>query len=124
LLILNIIFGFINLFSISGYEFFYIHSKKFSGPESLQLLRQVYNLRVVQAFVLFISTNGLAAYCHFYRDPVLAKLLVITSFLFLISLISKAEETKLTKDLNYKVISISRFVGDLFASISICGFLF
>lgn len=118
LLVLNMGFGFINLFSISGYEFYYIHNNKFGGADNLQLLRQVFNLRIIQSLLLFFVTNAVAIVAYFYGDPLLGKLFAISSFLFIIGLISKPEETKLSKDLNYKVISIAGFIRDLLASIS------
>ena len=112
LLTLNIVFGFLNLFSISGYEFYFIQNKKYSGETELNLLRQVFNLRILQSVMLFIITNLLAGYCYYYYDYILGQLLFITSFIFLVSLIAKPEEAFLTKNLDYKVISISRFIRD------------
>ncbi|WP_235299283.1 oligosaccharide flippase family protein [Portibacter marinus] len=124
LLTLNILFGFINLFSISGYEFYFIQNKDYQGDQEMVLLRQVFNLRIIQSILLFIITNGIAFYIWIYNDPVLAKLLSISSFLFLIALISKPEEAQLSKSLDFKRISISRFARDVGAALSKIGFAF
>ncbi len=118
LLTLNIIFGFIKLFSISGYEFYFIQNRDHEGKEELQLLRQVFNLRILQSTLLFLITNGVALYFFLWNDPMIGQLLSITSFLFLIGLLAKPEETFLSKSLDYKTISIAGFSQSLAGSIS------
>ncbi|MEM9918092.1 MAG: oligosaccharide flippase family protein [Bacteroidota bacterium] len=122
LLTLNIIFSFINLFSISGYEFYFIQNRSHEGADELKLLRQVFNLRVLQSTLLFLATNAIGLYIFIYSDKMLAVLLFITSFLFLIGLISKPEETFLSKALDYRTISLSGFARDLTGSISKIAF--
>ncbi len=118
LLTLSIIFGFINLFSISGYEFYFIQNRDHSDDDELILLRQVFNLRCIQSVLLFIITNFVAFYQYKYGDQILGMLLSITSLLFIVSLISKPEETYLSKKLEYKTISYSTVIKDIVGSIS------
>jgi O-antigen/teichoic acid export membrane protein len=118
LLTLNIIFGFISLFSISGYEFYFIQNRDYKGNDEMILLRQVFNLRFIQSTILFFITNCIALYQYYYGDMVLGILLAVTSLLFLIQLISKPEETLLSKKLEYKTLSISAILRDIISSIT------
>mgnify|MGYP000185406516 FL=1 len=111
-LTLSIIFGFIRLFTVSGYEFYYIQNEEEDQSKKLQLLRHVFKLRMYQSLIMFVVCLIIGVLVYLYNDEILGELLLLSAFLFPISLISKPEETYLSKAINFKGISKAKFLND------------
>jgi len=119
LLILNVIFGFTNLFSLGGFEVFYIQHHPTSRDHSLQVLRQTFNLRILQNTGLFLLNlvAGVLVW-KIMGQVVLGKLLICLSFVHILTLIGKPEETYYSKKLEFKTIAVGNLVRDLSGSLS------
>jgi O-antigen/teichoic acid export membrane protein len=113
----SIITGFLTMFSISGYETYYIQNRDITDEEDREVLGSVFRLRAIQSAILFALQIAVGIYFLFYRDPVTGKMLIITSFIHLFWIIGKPAEAHYSKNLNFKPIVKANIGRDIFAVI-------
>lgn len=105
--------GIFNLFSISGYETYYIQSRDLNLEDDMKLLGACYWLRVRQSIVLFVLQLVLGIGIWHYNDPILGWMIGILSLTHIINIFGKPNEAYLSKNLNFKPVAISNFVRDI-----------
>lgn len=113
LVIANLFDGVFNLFSISGFETFYIQQRNLSEQEDNRILGICYWLRIRQSLVLFIVQLVLGVGLILWSQDIVGCMLIILSINHLLNVPSKPVEAKLSKMLDFKPIAKANFVRDL-----------
>lgn len=113
LLIAALFDGFFNLFSISGFETYYIQQRDLSDAEDEDLLAACFWLRLRQSVILFFVQLLLGVGLWLFRDPILGQMIGILSFQHLLNIIGRPNEAYLSKNLRFRPIAISNFIRDV-----------
>lgn len=113
--VVSIITGFLTMFSISGYETYYIQKRDITDEEDREVLGSVFRLRAIQSAILFALHLAVGIYFLFYRDPITGNMLIITSFIHLFWIIGKPAEAHYSKNLNFKPIVKANIGRDIFS---------
>lgn len=116
--------GFFNLFTITGFETYYVQKRNLDANEDMLLLGKVFFLRIRQSIVLFILQLGLGIGLYFFKDQTLGWMLMILSTNHLLNLVGKPEETYLTKRIDLTKVALSNFLRDTVSSIAKIGFAY
>lgn len=116
--------GFFNLFTITGFETYYVQKRNLEADEDMVLLGKVFFLRIRQSIVLFILQLGLGIGLYFFKDETLGWMLMILSTNHLLNLVGKPEETYLTKRIDLTKVALSNFMRDTVASVAKIGFAY
>jgi O-antigen/teichoic acid export membrane protein len=110
--------GFFNLFTITGFETYYVQKRNLDADDDTLLLGKVYWLRIRQSIILFLIQLILGIALYFFKDAILGKMIAILSLGHLLSLVGKPEETYLTKRLNLSKVAFGNLLQDISASIA------
>lgn len=113
LVIANLFDGVFNLFSISGFETYYIQQRNISDQEDNRVLGICFWLRVRQSLVLFVVQLLLGIGLLFWDQEIVGYMLMILSINHLLHIPSKPSEAKLSKLLEFKPIAKANFVRDI-----------
>ncbi len=116
--------GFFNLFTITGFETYYVQKRNLDKEEDLFLLGKVFFLRIRQSIVLFVLQLGLGIGLYFFKDQTLGWMLIILSTNHLLNLVGKPEETYLTKRIDLTKVALSNFLRDTVSSVAKIGFAY
>ncbi len=116
--------GFFNLFTITGFETYYVQKRDLSPEDDMILLGKVFFLRIRQSIVLFVLQLGLGIGLYFFKDQTLGWMLMILSTNHLLNLVGKPEETYLTKRIDLTKVALSNFLRDTVSSVAKIGFAY
>ena len=113
LLIAALFDGFFNLFSISGFETYYIQQRDLTDAEDGDLLAACFWLRLRQSIILFFVQLLVGTVLWVFHDPILGQMICILSFQHLLNIIGRPNEAFLSKNLRFKPIAVSNFIRDV-----------
>lgn len=113
--VVSIITGFLTMFSISGYETYYIQNRDITEEEDREVLGSIFRLRAIQSTILFALHLAVGIYFLFFRDPITGNMLIITSFIHLFWIIGKPAEAYYAKNFNFKPIVKANIGRDVFS---------
>lgn len=105
--------GFFNLFTITGFETYYVQKQSLDDKDDLLLLGKVYWLRVKQSVILFFVQALLGVILYFIQDRTLGIMISILSTGHILNLIGKPEETYLTKRLDLSKVALGNLLRDI-----------
>lgn len=117
LVIATLFDGVFNLFSISGFETYYIQKRDITDEQDTVLLGVCYWLRIRQSIVLFVLQVLIGFGLWIWNDATLGLMVVILAINHLINIIGKDSEANLSKSLDFKPIAISNILRDVSGAI-------
>lgn len=111
--------GFFGLFSISGFETYYIQKRDVKNTdEDMYILGVCWKLRLRQSIILFLIQIFVSVLLYIYRDPILGKMIFTLSFLHVLNIIGRPREAYASKLLNFKPIAQSNALSDIVTSLT------